>query len=223
MHEHDILLDHERVDRLGFDEAIYAEQKSDEQLRALAEEAVRNGRRRFFTRLTATQFATLPAECRTVMDYDDVSRTAFVGERIQHDSNVRMAIVSAGSSDVPVSREAARTLEYHGYSYRWIPDVGVAGLWRLMARIDELKTMDVVIVAAGMDGALPSVVAGLVPGVVIALPTPVGYGAGAGGRAALAATLSSCAPGLGVVNIGNGYGAACLALRVARVARSRSA
>ena len=125
----------------------------------------------------------------------------------------RVAIVSAGTSDQPVCREAARTLAYHGHPSAEIGDVGVAGLWRLMDRIDEIRTYPVVIVVAGMDAALPSVVGGLVPGLVIAVPTSTGYGVAKGGATAMAAMLASCAPGVTVVNIDNGYGAACAALR----------
>jgi len=115
---------------------------------------------------------------------------------------------------VSVAQEAVRTLRFQGQAALLVADVGVAGLWRLLARVEELRAMRVVIVAAGMDAALPSVVAGLVPGVVIAVPTSVGYGVAAGGHAALNALLASCAPGLLVVNIDNGYGAACAALRI---------
>ena len=115
---------------------------------------------------------------------------------------------------MPVAREAVRTLAFRGEAAALIADVGVAGLWRLTRRLEEIRATPVIIVAAGMDAALPSVLAGLVPGVVIAVPTSVGYGVAAGGRAALDAILSSCAPGITVVNIDNGYGAACAALRL---------
>jgi NCAIR mutase (PurE)-related protein len=115
---------------------------------------------------------------------------------------------------VPVAREVSRTLRFSGHDATEIADVGVAGLWRLMRRVEELRGFPVVIVVAGMDAALPSVVAGLVPGLVVGVPTSVGYGVAAGGRAGLDAMLASCAPGLSVVNIDNGYGAACVALRM---------
>ncbi len=115
--------------------------------------------------------------------------------------------------------EAKRVLAYGGRDATEISDVGVAGLWRLLAREAELREMDVVIVFAGMDAALPSVIAGLVPGVVIGVPTSVGYGVAAGGRVALDAILASCAPGVTVVNIDNGYGAATSALRMANMMR----
>jgi hypothetical protein len=118
-----------------------------------------------------------------------------------------------------VSREAARTLRYYGTAGVEITDVGVAGLWRLLERIEEIRSVPVVIAVAGMDAALPTVIAGLVPGVIIGVPTSVGYGVAAGGHSALHSMLSSCAPGLAVMNIDNGYGAACAALRVLRAVR----
>jgi len=214
--DHGIRLDLERHARLGFDEAIYSEGKSMAQLSALIGHAVETGARRLFTRLSDGQFGALPANQRSALDYDPVSRTAIFGAHTLDYEHPRVAIACAGSSDVGVGREAARTLEYYGHPSAWVADVGVAGLWRLLDRLDEIKDKDVVIVAAGMDGVLPSVVGGLVPGVVIALPTSVGYGTAEGGRAALASALSSCAPGVVVVNVDNGYGAACAVLRVLR-------
>ncbi len=216
MIEHGIRLDLERHARLGFDEAIYSEGKSTAQLSALIGHAIETGARRFFTRLSQRQFGELPADRRSALDYDPLSCTAFFGGHILAYDRPRVAIACAGSSDVRVSREAARTLEYYGHPSACVADVGVAGLHRLIERLEEIRDKDVVIVAAGMDGALPSVVGGLVPGVVIALPTSIGYGAAEGGRAALCCSLTSCAPGVVVVNIDNGYGAACAALRVLR-------
>jgi NCAIR mutase (PurE)-related protein len=122
--------------------------------------------------------------------------------------------VTAGTSDLPVAREAFRTLGFYGVGAREIADVGVAGLWRILQHEQELKRYPVVIVVAGMEGALFSVVAGLVGGVVIAVPTSTGYGVARAGETALHAALASCAPGLVTVNIDNGYGAASAALRV---------
>ena len=119
---------------------------------------------------------------------------------------------------MPVSREILRTLRYYGHGCLEVNDVGVAGLNRMLARLPELREQAVVIVVAGMDGALPSVVGGLVPGLVIAVPTSVGYGVAAGGTTALHTMLASCAPGIVVVNIDNGYGAACAALRFLQAA-----
>jgi NCAIR mutase (PurE)-related protein len=133
-----------------------------------------------------------------------------------------VAIVAAGTSDVPVAREAERTLAYAGLASTLVADVGVAGLWRLQRRLDEIRAHPVVICAAGMDAALPSVLGGLVPGALIAVPTSVGYGVAAGGRAALDAVLASCAPGITVCNIDNGYGAACAAMRILHAAQALS-
>jgi NCAIR mutase (PurE)-related protein len=214
MIEHGILLDHEREERIGFDEAIYAAGKSVEQVEAIVADAIESRARRLFTRLDAFKFQALNAKCRGALDFDPVSRTAFLGERKRVADKACVTVVTGGSSDIPVSRETARTLEYYGHASLHVPDVGVAGIWRLLARIEEIRPMRVVIVVAGMEGALPSVIAGLVPGVVIALPTSVGYGVAEGGHAALNSALASCAPGLLTVNIDNGYGAACAALRI---------
>ena len=209
-----IVLDHDREQRLGFDEAIYCAGKSVQQVEAIVADALAAGTRRLFTRLDAFKFEAMDAAARAALDFDSVSRTAFVGAARKPAATASVAIVTGGSSDIPVSGEAARTLQYYGHASLHVPDVGVAGIWRLMARIEEIRPMRVVIVVAGMEGALPSVVGGLVPGVVIALPTSVGYGVAEGGRVALDSALASCAPGLLTVNIDNGYGAACAALRV---------
>jgi pyridinium-3,5-biscarboxylic acid mononucleotide synthase len=126
----------------------------------------------------------------------------------------RVAIVCGGTSDLPVAGEARRTLAFAGETTTLISDVGVAGLWRLMERLDEIRRHRVVIAVAGMEGALFSVLAGLVPCAVIAVPTSVGYGVATGGATALHAALASCASGLAVVNIDNGFGAAHAALRI---------
>ena len=169
------------------------------------------------TRLDAELFGALDATHRAALDYDPVSRTAVLGETAAA-GPARVAVVTAGTSDVPVAKEAVRTLAYHGEASIEIYDVGVAGLWRLLDRIAQIRTMPVVIAVAGMEASLPSVVGGQVPGLVVAVPTSTGYGVAAGGRVALAASLASCAPGLAVVNIDNGYGAACVALRALRLA-----
>ena len=175
--------------------------------------------RLLLTRLHETQFAELPERHRAHIDYEPVSRTGFFGSPHYPVASARVAVVAAGTSDVSVSREAARTLRYYGAAGVEITDVGVAGLWRLLERIEEIRSLPVVIAVAGMDAALPTVIAGLVPGVIIGVPTSVGYGVAAGGHSALHSMLSSCAPGLVVMNIDNGYGAACAALRVLRTSR----
>jgi NCAIR mutase (PurE)-related protein len=170
------------------------------------------------TRLDQVQFAELPEHHRARIDYEPVSRTGFFGEPHPLQGEARVAVVAAGTSDVPVSREAARTLRYYGVASTEINDVGVAGLWRLLERVEEIRRMPVVIAVAGMDAALPTVLGGLLPGVIIGVPTSVGYGVAQGGETALRAMLVSCAPGLAVMNIDNGYGAACAAMRVLKAA-----
>lgn len=214
--EPEFKLDFARRRRIGMDEAIYCASKSPGQLAAILDAAEARGAGLLLTRLDPSMVAGLPDVRRQCIDYDPVSRTGVFGPAGVPHGAPRVAIVTAGSSDIPVAREAARTLRYHGHDSRLFADVGVAGLWRLMACIEEIAAHKVVIVAAGLDAALPSVVAGQVPGAVIAVPTSVGYGVAAGGQAALNAVLASCAPGLTVVNIDNGYGAACAALRVLR-------
>ena len=125
-----------------------------------------------------------------------------------------MAIVSGGSSDVPIASEAKKTLEYYGVNSLMISDVGVAGLWRLTERLQDIQNHKVVICIAGMDAALPTVLGGLISSALIAVPTSVGYGMAEGGETALRSLLVSCAPGISVVNIDNGYGAACAAIRI---------
>jgi NCAIR mutase (PurE)-related protein len=204
----DFVLDVARSARLGFSEAVFCSGKTPAQIAAILAAAPGP---LLLTRLDADKHAGLPPG----LDYDPLSRTAFSAAAPLRDAPP-VAVVTAGTSDLPVAREAMRTLLFHGVAATEIADVGVAGLWRLLARVEELRRMAVVIVAAGMDAALPSVVAGLVPGVVIGVPTSVGYGVAAGGRAGLDAMLASCAPGLVVMNIDNGYGAAIAALRVLR-------
>jgi len=214
----DVTPDRERRARLGLDEAVFCEGKSLDQIARIAAGALAEARAALLTRLAPERVAALPADLGARLDYDPVSRSAFVGAVAPPRTAPRAAVITAGSSDVPVAREAARTLAYHGERALEIHDVGVAGLWRLEARLEEIRRLPVAIVAAGMDCALPSVLAGLLAQPVVAVPTSAGYGVAAGGRVALDAALASCAPGLVVVNIDNGYGAACAALRMLRLA-----
>lgn len=207
-----------RGERIGLDEAIFCAGKSVSQIEAILHEARQRGAGLLLTRLAASQLQELSAEARAALDYDALSRSAFFGAAHARagDAGTRVAILSAGTSDLPAAREAQRTLAWYGEPAAEFHDVGVAGLWRLTERLEEIRRYPVLIVAAGMDAALASVVGGLVRGCIIGLPTSVGYGVASGGRAALDAMLASCAPGLAVVNIDNGYGAACVALRALR-------
>ena len=219
-----IVLDDAREARIGFDEAILCEQKTLAQIAEIVTRSRDTIGRRLFTRLSAEKFAGLPADLRAAMTHDPQGRTAVLGAAAPEAGPPRVAIVSAGSSDASVVAEAQATLSYYGRTSLRIEDVGVAGIWRLLDRVDEIASMPVVIAVAGMDAALPTVLAGLVPSFVIGVPTSTGYGAARGGETALSAMLASCGPGLTVVNIDNGYGAACAALRFLQMAeRDRSA
>ena len=203
-----------RRERIGLSEAILADVKSPEQIAEGIAQSTAGGAPVLITRLSAEQFAALPKSRQAGLDYDPISRTALSAD-IEPVTDVdEIAIVTGGTGDLAVAREVARTLAFHGRGRREIVDVGVAGLWRLMEHREVIARMPVVIVCAGMEGALFSVVGGLARGVVIAVPTSNGYGVAKGGEAALSSALASCAPGIAVCNIDNGYGAACLALRV---------
>ena len=218
----EINLDHERTQRIGFAEAVYSASKNIDQLVEILNQAAQRQIALLLTRLSPTQFHALPPEYRRLIDYDPVSQTACFGQSQPLNQTAEIAVITAGTSDVPVALEAARALRFHGQGVLTFNDIGVAGIWRLFDRLESLKRMRVVIVVAGMDCALPSVVAGLVSGCVIAVPTSVGYGVANAGQTALNAALASCAPGLVVVNIDNGYGAACAALRIVRQNATRS-
>lgn len=211
-----VVLDFDRTRRLGFDEAMLCGDKAPESIAAILDRIAARGATMLLTRLPPETLALLPSHHRAAIDYDALSRTAYFGAPPPAVPSPDVAIVGAGTSDLRVAREAGRTLRYHGVAADEIMDVGVAGIWRLLERVPEIQARRVVIAVAGMDAALVSVLGGLVPGVLIAVPTSTGYGAARGGETALAASLASCAPGVCVVNIDNGYGAACAALRALR-------
>jgi pyridinium-3,5-biscarboxylic acid mononucleotide synthase len=206
-------IDHHRALRQGFPEVIYGEGKTREQVVAIAERLTERAGGFLVTRTSAEAMAALrdrfPA-CET----NELGRTAYLAPVEPPAPVGTVAVVTAGTSDLPVAEEAAVTLRAFGSGVARITDVGVAGIHRLLSRHEELTGADVVIVVAGMDGALPSVVGGLVRVPVIAVPTSVGYGASFGGLAALLTMLNSCAAGVTVVNIDNGFGAAVAASRI---------
>lgn len=210
----DVNLDLSRRERIGLPEHIFCGPKSIEQMSTILQQATQQKLTLLLTRLEEGPAALLSATYPIV--YDKVSRTAAFNWSSETPKTGRVAVVCAGTSDVPVARECLRTLQFHHEEALSVVDVGVAGLHRLTARVDELRQMKVVIVVAGMDAAMVSVMGGLVPGLVIAVPTSVGYGASHGGQTALNASLASCASGVVVCNIDNGYGAACAALRALR-------
>jgi NCAIR mutase (PurE)-related protein len=210
----EVNFDFQRRERIGLSEAVFCLGKTPEQIGEAIKLAQAHGVPLLLTRLAPETFATLPLPAPASLDYDPLSRTAIVGPWRPPAGSPALAVVTAGTSDLPVAREASRTLAFYGLSAREVTDVGVAGLWRILQHEEELRRYPAVIVVAGMEGALFSVVGGLVGGVVIAVPTSTGYGAARGGETALHAALASCAPGVVTVNIDNGYGAACAAIRV---------
>ena len=206
-------VDLERAARTGDPEVVYGAGKTPEQVVAILRslQAKHPDRAVLATRLSDEAQA---AVVELGADVDPVARAATLGPLPEPRGTV--TIVSAGTSDAPVAAEAALTARVHGAGVHEIRDVGVAGLHRLLAVRDDLEQADCLIVVAGMEGALPSVVGGLTGVPMVAVPTSIGYGASFGGLAALLAMLNSCAPGVTVVNIDNGYGAGVFAARVAR-------
>ena len=207
-------LDYDRAARRGYPEAVYAEGKSLDQLRSIAMSVREHGSRHLFTRASPTQ-ADAIREVLTDARYDADARLLAWPPEPPMSSGGLVTVAAAGTSDLAVAREAALTASYLGRRCELIMDVGVAGLHRILGHLELLRRSRVIVVVAGMDGALASVVAGLVPAPVVAVPTSIGYGAAFGGLAPLLGMLTSCAPGVAVVNIDNGYGAAHLAAQIA--------
>jgi NCAIR mutase (PurE)-related protein len=220
MNLHDeVTYDFARRARIGLSEAVLCEGKSVQQIQHILTLADAKGAPLLLTRLDSGVHAGLGDELRGKINFDPISRTAILGPFPAPTGRASVAIVSAGTSDAAIVREASRTLAFHGEPADVIMDIGVAGLWRVLEKQAQLRDYRVVIVVAGMDGALFSVIGGLVGGLVIAVPAATGYGTAHGGMTALNSALSSCAPGVVVVNVGNGYGGACAALRALRSGR----
>ncbi|MGZ4126700.1 MAG: nickel pincer cofactor biosynthesis protein LarB [Actinomycetota bacterium] len=213
-------LDFARIDthrelRTGMPEVIYCPGKTSLQVRAIAAEMLSHpGGALVATRADPEHFAPVSDHADDIR-YDEVGRTIVLRAAAGAPLGL-VAVVTAGTADLPVAHEAIAVAEALGAKITRIADIGVAGLHRTLAAQSELRAADVLIVVAGMEGALPSVIAGLVSSPVIAVPTSVGYGASFGGLAAMLAMLNSCAPGIAVVNIDNGFGAAALAARILR-------
>jgi NCAIR mutase (PurE)-related protein len=206
-------VDHHRALRMGMAEVVFAPGKSVEHMAGVCSRLIEAGQDVLVTRLEPAVFAEL-AERVPELSYRELARTAsFQHVAAPLTDAARVAVVSAGTSDVPVAEEAVETLRMAGIGCQCFFDVGVAGLHRLLAVLPSLQRAEALIVIAGMEGALPSVVGGLVGAPVIAVPTSVGYGTALGGFAALAGMLTSCASGVTVVNIDNGFGAAMAVIR----------
>jgi NCAIR mutase (PurE)-related protein len=211
------IMDWDREARVGLAEAVYGAGKTPAQIDALVQQALVGGHGLLITRLTPSKHADLLPETQKLVDYDATSQTAVL-PRPEGEATPRLAgtvgIITGGLADLPAATEAQRTLAFSGAEAEIIADVGVAGLWRLMDRLEDIRRYDVLIAVAGMEAALFSVLAGLVRAPIVALPVSCGKGVAEGGRLALDAALGSCAPGLVAVNIDNGFGAAQSALRI---------
>jgi len=248
----EVVFDWDRQARTGIPEVVFAEGKSADQIASILRQAAERRRPLLITRFPSDLCQAVRQQIELEFDYDTISRTAILSAPDPAEGSTAgegtdegiaagcdaadgvaavagkpgtfgsVGIVCAGSSDLPVAREAQRSLEFFGIENELHCDVGVAGLWRLMAIADPLQRHAVLIAVAGMEGALFSVVAGLVPGLVIAVPTSIGYGVAAGGQAALTSALASCAPGVVCVNIDNGFGAAAAARKILLNGRAAS-
>lgn len=207
-------LDLDRTARRGYPEAVYCAGKTAEQVRLIAAGVREAGMRTLFTRVDDAQLTALLAELPDA-GHDPEARLAWWPSGLPGPTGRPVVVACAGTSDLPVAREAWLTARFLGRDAELVVDVGVAGLHRVLRRLDLLRSAGCIVVVAGMDGALPSVVAGLVSAPVVACPTSVGYGAAFEGLAALLAMLNACAPGVAVVNIDNGYGAGHLAAQIA--------
>ncbi len=217
-------IDLQRQARRGRPEVIYCQGKTSEQIVAIARRMVEAGQNVLMTRLTDEQLVVVEREfISEPLHVVHQARIAqIVLNPVRKKSGV-VAVLAAGTSDLPVAEEAAFTAEALGSTVERAYDVGVAGLHRLLRRADLLARARVLVVVAGMEGALPSVVSGLVPGPVIAVPTSVGYGANLGGLSALLTMINSCSPGISVVNIDNGFGAGYLADLINEIGEPRPA
>ncbi|MEE9553178.1 MAG: nickel pincer cofactor biosynthesis protein LarB [candidate division Zixibacteria bacterium] len=209
-------IDHHRSSRTGMPEVIFAPGKTDQQIIKIFEKMSEAGSDILVSRADRAVYNKLKRKHKSVIYHESARMIVKTGRRKKPISSETIAIVTGGTSDIPVAEEAAVTIETFGGKVERIFDVGVAGIHRLLSFHENLQKAKVVIVAAGMEGALPSVVGGLVTAPVIAVPTSIGYGASFGGLAALLAMLNSCAPGVTVVNIDNGFGAAMAALKIVK-------
>lgn len=193
--------------RNGVGEIIYGEGKTAQQIAAIAETLINSGCERVLITRISQEKADAVGE-KLNITYDSVSRIAYCGNLPVPDGIGKITVITGGTSDIPVAEEAVMTAKFLGNEVATIYDAGVAGIHRLFAHLDEIMSSSVIIAIAGMEGALASVVGGLAPCPVIAVPTSVGYGANFGGLSALLSMLNSCASGVSVVNIDNGFGAA---------------
>ncbi len=212
-------LDLDRENRTGFPEVVFCQGKNDEHLVQICKTLLEKNGKVFGTRASSEQAEMLQNELGKEVKYDRISRLL----KIQGESSVQsgignIAVCSAGTADIPVAEEAAGTAEYFGGNVHRFFDIGVAGIHRLLDKVNEIRKANVVIAVAGMEGALASVLGGLVKVPVIGVPTSVGYGANLNGISTLLSMINSCANGISVVNIDNGFGAGYIATQINRLA-----
>lgn len=210
-------VDHHRIQRKGFPEVIYCPGKTPDQIAQIAAKIANQGHDVLATRADKKAFLAVKKTLKKAT-YHETAKIITVKKVESRKVNAehRIAVVTAGTADLPVAEEAAVTAEFLGLKIIRLYDVGVAGIHRLMKNLPKINNCRVVIVVAGMEGALASVVGGLIDKPIIAVPTSVGYGASFKGLSALLTMLNSCAPGVSVVNIDNGFGAACCAFAITR-------
>ena len=210
----DIKFDFQRRDRIGLIEAIWGADKSIDQLKRATKEVLAKKEVVFITRINKEKASSLLNKYKEARYYEE-AKCLIIGENLNKlFTDKKVAIISGGSSDLSVTLEAQLALEVYGVECKSFIDVGVAGLHRLINKLEEIKKYDVLIVCAGMEGALATVVGGLLPQPIIGVPVSIGYGVSKDGETALYSMLSSCSPGIAVMNIDNGYGAAMAALRI---------
>ncbi|MGR5144006.1 nickel pincer cofactor biosynthesis protein LarB [Photobacterium sp. DNB23_23_1] len=209
-----ITMDFERRARCGIEEAVFCEGKTAEQINTIIKMANEQQRRLLLTRLSQEKCAQLEPANQEQLMFDPLGRTAVLGDLEAPNPIATVAIVSGGASDAAVCNEVAVTLQYHGIHCERYEDIGVAALWRLTNRLEDIKKANIIIAVAGMEAALPTVLSGMISNPIIAVPTSVGYGVSEGGHLALNSCLGSCAAGLTTVNIDNGFGAACAAIKL---------
>ena len=212
----DIRYDFDRRKRIGLIEAIWGEDKNIEQLKKVAKNVLDNDELVFITRISKEKSNKLLDIYPNAKSYNDADCLIIGENQEKFSTKKKIAIISGGSSDLKVSLEAKLALNVYGVCCETFIDVGVAGIHRLFSLIDEINKYDILIVCAGMEGALATVIGGLFPQPIIAVPVSVGYGVSKNGYAALNSMLSSCSPGITVMNIDNGFGAAMAALRILR-------
>ncbi|MFI3174676.1 MAG: nickel pincer cofactor biosynthesis protein LarB [Bacillota bacterium] len=211
-------LDHHRKLRKGFGEVVYCSGKTEEHLVKIFESFYKNGIDVLGTRASEEQFLAVQ-KVVPIVKYDGVSRILKIEESKKENSHGLIAVCTGGTSDIPVAEETAQTAEFFGSRVVRIYDVGVAGIHRLLSQVETIQEANCVVAIAGMEGALPAVIAGLVDKPVIAVPTSVGYGANFNGLSALLTMINSCAEGISVVNIDNGFGAGYLSTQINRLGR----